>query len=56
MSAAPGILFLVNKKTFRSIAILDREKRLNDDIIPKRYLVAITAKCPKGLLKFYTQK
>jgi hypothetical protein len=55
-SAAPGSLVLVDKNTFKSLAILDKEKLLSDDIIPKRYLVAITAKRPKGLLKFNTHK
>jgi len=52
-SAAPGTLFLINDKNFKTIHIIDKAdgKYLIDNVIPKRYLVVITAKRPKGLVK-----
>ncbi|HEY6503393.1 MAG TPA: hypothetical protein VIZ28_05405 [Chitinophagaceae bacterium] len=50
-SAAPGSLFLVTDKNFKSLAIMDKEKILSDDIEPKRYVVAITSKRLKGIVK-----
>ena len=50
-SAAPGTLFLITDKNFKSLDILDKEKLLSDNVIPKRYVVAIRAKRPKGLVK-----
>lgn len=52
-TAAPGSLFLINDKNFKTINIIDKEdgKYLMDNVIPKRYLVVITAKRPKGLVK-----
>jgi hypothetical protein len=52
-SVAPGSLFLVNNKTFKTINIIDKEdgKYLMDKVILKRFIVIITAKQPKGLVK-----
>lgn len=52
-TAAPGSLFLINDKNFKSLDIIDKSsgKFLMDNVIPKRYLVIITAKRPKGLVK-----
>ena len=50
-SVAPRSLFLITDKNFKSIEIVDKEKLLSDNIVPKRYVVAITAKRPKGLAK-----
>jgi hypothetical protein len=51
--ATPGKLFLINDKNFKTINIIDKEdgKYLMDNVVPKRYLVIITAKRPKGLVK-----
>ena len=50
-SAAPGSFFLINDKNFRSLQVLDKEKLLSDNIIPKRYLVAIMTTRIKGIIK-----
>lgn len=50
-SAAPGTLFLITDKNFKSLEVLDKEKILSDNVIPKRYVIAINAKRPKGLVK-----
>ncbi|NCU06236.1 MAG: hypothetical protein GXC73_19950 [Chitinophagaceae bacterium] len=52
-SAAPGSLFLINDKNFKTINIIDKQdgKYLMDNVIPKRYIVIITAKRPKRLVK-----
>ena len=52
-SAAPGSLFLINDKNFKTINIIDKAdgKYLMDNVIPKRYIVVISAKRPKGLVK-----
>lgn len=52
-SAAPGSLFLINNKNFKTINVIDKEngKYLMDNVIPKRYIVVITAKRLKGLVK-----
>lgn len=50
-SAAPGNLFLITDKNFKSIDIIDKEKLSSDYVIPKRYVVAIKTKRPKGLVK-----
>jgi hypothetical protein len=52
-SATPGSLFLINDKNFKTINIIDKEdgKYLMDNVVPKRYIVIITAKRPKGLVK-----
>lgn len=52
-SAAPGSLFLINDKNFKTINVIDKEdgKYLMDNVVPKRYIVIITAKRPKGLVK-----
>lgn len=52
-SAAPGSLFLINDKNFKTINVIDKAdgKYLMDNVIPKRYMVVITAKRPKGLVK-----
>ena len=52
-SAAPGSLFLINDNSFKTINVIDKAdgKYLMDNVIPKRYIVVITAKRPKGLVK-----
>ena len=52
-SSAPGSLFLINDKNFETINVIDKQeaKYLMDDVNPKRYLVVITSKRPKGLIK-----
>ncbi len=52
-SAAPGSLFLINDKNFKTINVIDKQdgKYLMDNVVPKRYIVIITAKRPKGLVK-----
>jgi len=52
-SASSGSLFLINDKNFKTINVIDKEdgKYLMDNVIPKRYIIVITAKRPKGLLK-----
>jgi len=52
-SAAPGSLFLINNKNFKTINVIDKQegKYLMDNVVPKRYIVIITAKRPKGLVK-----
>lgn len=52
-SAATGSLFLVNDKNFKSLQIIDKQdgKYLMDHVVPKSYIVLITTKRPKGLLK-----
>jgi len=52
-SAAPGSLFLINDNNLKSIIIIDKGsgKFLTDNVIPKRYIVVITSKRPKGLVK-----
>jgi hypothetical protein len=57
-SSSPGILFLINDKNFKSLHIIDREddRFLMDNVYPKRYLVVIRAKKPKGLIKTTTAK
>jgi hypothetical protein len=52
-SAAPGSLFLLNDKNFKTINVIDKEdgKYLMDNVLPKRYIVIITAKRPTGLVK-----
>jgi hypothetical protein len=55
-SAAPGSLFLINDKNFKSLQIIDKEKLLSDNVIPKRYVIVITAKKPKGFVKTNASK
>jgi hypothetical protein len=55
-SAAPGSLFLVTDKNFKSITIIDKEKMLSKNVVPKRYIVAITSKRPKGLVNTTDRK
>lgn len=52
-SAVPGSLFLINENSFKSIIIIDKAnpKFLMDNVFPKRYIVVITSKRPKGLVK-----
>ncbi|ULQ57141.1 hypothetical protein KJS94_02880 [Flavihumibacter rivuli] len=52
-SAAPGTLFLINDKTFKTINVIDKAdgKYLMDNVISKRYIVVITTKRPKKLEK-----
>jgi len=52
-SATPRKLFLINKKNFKTINIIDKAdgKYLIDNVVSKRYLIIITAKRPKGLVK-----
>jgi hypothetical protein len=52
-SATPGTLFLITDKYFKSLDIVDKEdgRFMMDNIYPKRYIVVITAKRPKGLVK-----
>lgn len=52
-SVAPGSLSLINDKNFKTINVIDKEdgKYLMDNVVPKRYIVIITAKRPKELLK-----
>ena len=52
-TAAPGSLFLINDKNFKSINIIDKEsgKFMMDSTITKRYIIVIIAKRPKGLVK-----
>ena len=52
-SAAPGSLFIINDKILKTINVIDKAdgKYLMDNVIPKRYIVVITAKRPKGLVK-----
>ena len=50
--AAPGDLFLVSNKLFRSLKIVDKEEgMMKMDSAYKRYDVIITAKRPKGVVK-----
>jgi hypothetical protein len=52
-SAAPGSLFLINDKNFKTINVIDKEegRYFMDNVVPKRYIVIITSKRPKGLVK-----
>lgn len=50
-TAAPGSLFLITDKNFKSLDILDKEKLLSDNVFPKRYVIAIRAKRPKDLVR-----
>ena len=50
-SAAPGSLFLRTDRNFKSIEVIDKETLPSDNLRPKRYVVAIKARHPKGLLK-----
>ena len=52
-NAAPGSLFLINNKNFKTINVIDKQdgKYLMDNVVPKRYIVIITTKRPKGLVK-----
>ncbi|MEP7228788.1 MAG: hypothetical protein ABI691_00970 [Ginsengibacter sp.] len=52
-TAAPGSLFLISDKNFKSINIIDKEsgKFMMDNVIPKRYIVVITAKRLKKYLE-----
>ena len=52
-TAAPGSLFLINDKNFKTINIIDKQngKYLMDNVVLKRYLIVITAKRPKGLVR-----
>lgn len=50
-SSAPGSLFLITDKNFESISIIDNKGNFLNGNIPQRYIVAINAKRPKGLLK-----
>jgi hypothetical protein len=55
-SAAPTTLFHVNDKNFISLVIFDKEKILSGNVKPKRYVVLITAKRSKGLVKISNTK
>ncbi len=57
-TAAPGSLFLINDKNFKTINIIDKEsgKFMMDNVIPKRYIVVISAKRPKELVKTSKKK
>jgi len=55
-SAAPGSLFLINDRNFKSLQVVDKEKLLSNDVIPKRYVVSIKARRPKGLVKTSNSK
>ncbi len=57
-SAAPGCLFLIDDKNFKTINVIDKQdgKYLMDNVVPKRYIVIITSKRPKGLVKNKTRK
>ena len=48
-TTAPGTLFLITDKNFKSLDILDKDKLLSDNIIPKRFVVAIRSKRLKEL-------
>ena len=52
-SASSGSLFLINDKNFKTINVIDKEdgKYLVDNVVPKRYIIIITAKRPKGLVR-----
>ncbi len=52
-SAAPGSLFIINDKVFKTINVIDKvdRKYMMDNEISKRYIVVVTAKRPKGLVK-----
>ncbi len=57
-SSALGTLFLITDKNFKSLDIIGKEdgRFLMDNVYPKRYLVVIRAKRPKGLVKTTTSK
>lgn len=55
-SAAPGILFTISDKNFKSLKIIDKEQLSSDPVYPKRYVVAITAKKQKGFVKRKSSK
>ena len=52
-SSTAGTLFLLTDKNFKSLNIIDKAdgKYLMDNVYPKRYIVVITAKRFKGLVK-----
>jgi hypothetical protein len=52
-NAAKGSLFLIIDKNFKTLNIIDKAdgKYLMDNVNPKRYIVVITTKRPKGLMK-----
>jgi len=50
-SAAPGKLFLITDKNFKAIEVIDKEMLPSASVSPKRYVVAVRAKYPKGLVK-----
>lgn len=55
-SAAPGELFLVANKNFRHIDIVEKEKLASANLLSKRYIVLITSKRPKGVVKNSSSK
>ena len=55
-TSAPGNLLLINEKNFKSLEIIDKEKILSDNVKPRRYVVAIKARRPKGLIKTSNSK
>jgi hypothetical protein len=52
-SSTAGTLFLLTDKNFKSVDIIDKEdgRFLMDNVYPKRFIVVITAKRFKGLVK-----
>ena len=50
-TAAVGSLFLITDKNFKRLDIIDKEKLLSDNVVPKRYIIAITAKHPRGVVR-----
>lgn len=55
-AVAPGSLFLISNKNLKKINILAKEKSPGDTFTHKQYVVAITAKRPKGLVKTIDSK
>jgi hypothetical protein len=51
-SAAPGKLYWINDKNFKSLQVIDKEKEVSVYTSTKRFIVLITARNPaKGLIK-----
>jgi hypothetical protein len=57
-TAASRNLFLINDKNLKTINVLDNSdgKYLMYNVIPKRYIVVLTAKRPKGLVEMQNTK
>jgi hypothetical protein len=50
-STVSGDLFLIANDRFKSITVVDKDKMQWDKVYPKRYMVVVSAKRPKGLIK-----